>query len=296
MNNIVVIGSCNIDITVLADKRPAAGETILGNSLHVSPGGKGANQAVAAAKLGANVTMVGCIGDDPYGQMILDNLHQHHINTDYIVTLPDETSGTAHITLAEGDNSIIVIQGANARIDESVVDKAWEAIKKADLVMLQNEIPLSTITYITKRCNESGIKVLLNPAPAANLDPQALANATYITPNEHELSALYPNGDSNETILNNAGKLIVTLGSEGVGYAEAGELRRVPSFKVEPVDTTGAGDTFNGAFATAIVNNKNLAEAIHYGNAAAALSILKLGAQEGMPTAEEVASFIESRK
>lgn len=296
MNNIVVIGSCNIDITVLADKRPAAGETILGQSLHVSPGGKGANQAVAAAKLGANVTMVGCIGDDPYGQMILDNLHQHHINTDYIVTLPDETSGTAHITLAEGDNSIIVIQGANARVDETVVDKAWDAIMKADLVMLQNEIPLSTITYITRKCAAAGIKVLLNPAPAAQLDRDALENATYVTPNEHELSALYPGQEIKDTMLAHAGKIIVTLGSEGVGYAEDGELRRVPSFKVEPVDTTGAGDTFNGAFATAIVNNKSLAEAIHYGNAAAALSILKLGAQEGMPTALEVTSFLESRK
>ncbi|WP_298703859.1 ribokinase [uncultured Veillonella sp.] len=296
MNNIVVIGSCNIDITVLADKRPAAGETILGQSLHVSPGGKGANQAVAAAKLGANVTMVGYIGDDPYGQMILDNLHQHHINTDYIVTLPDETSGTAHITLAEGDNSIIVIQGANARVDETVVDKAWDAIMKADLVMLQNEIPLSTITYITKKCAAAGIKVLLNPAPAAQLDRDALENATYVTPNEHELSALYPGQEIKDTMLAHAGKIIVTLGSEGVGYAEDGELRRVPSFKVEPVDTTGAGDTFNGAFATAIVNNKSLAEAIHYGNAAAALSILKLGAQEGMPTALEVTSFLESRK
>lgn len=296
MNNIVVIGSCNIDITVLAKKRPVAGETILGDGLNVSPGGKGANQAVAAAKLGAHVTMVGCIGDDPYGQMILDNLQLHHINTDYIVTLPDETSGTAHITLAEGDNSIIVIQGANAKVDAKVVDNAWPAIENADLVMVQNEIPLTTISYITKKCKTAGIKVLLNPAPAAALEADCLTEATYLTPNEHELASLYPEQSAEETILANEGKIIVTLGSAGVAYGENGSIKKVPSFKVEPVDTTGAGDTFNGAFATAIVNNKSIEEAIHYGNAAAALSILKLGAQEGMPTAEEVAIFLEERK
>ena len=169
MNRIVVIGSCNMDIVVLADKRPTAGETIMGNELHIAHGGKGANQAVAAARLGAEVTMVGCIGEDAYGQMIMDNLKENHINTDYIVTVPDTTTGTAHITLAEGDNSIIVIAGANAKVDQSVVDNAWSAIEQADLVMVQNEIPIPTIEYIVRRCHEANVKVLLNPAPAADL-------------------------------------------------------------------------------------------------------------------------------
>lgn len=295
MNNIVVIGSCNIDITVLAPKRPAAGETILGTGLNISPGGKGANQAVAAAKLGAQVTMVGCIGNDAYGQMIKDNLQHYKINTDYLITLDNENSGTAHITLAEGDNSIIVLSGANASVSKEVIDQAWDAIKKADLVMVQNEIPLPTIGYITEKCAKNGIKVLLNPAPAADLEAQWLTDATYITPNEHELASLYPANNTDDIILANEGKIIVTLGSEGVAYAQDGELRRMRSFKVTPVDTTGAGDTLNGAFATAIVNNKSIEEAVHYGNAAAALSILKLGAQEGMPTAEEVTAFIAER-
>lgn len=295
MNNIVVIGSCNIDITVLASKRPAAGETILGTGLNISPGGKGANQAVAAAKLGANVTMVGCVGNDAYGQMIKDNLQRYKINTDYLITLDNENSGTAHITLAEGDNSIIVLSGANAQVSKEVVDTAWDAIKKADLVMIQNEISLPTIGYITEKCAKNGIKVLLNPAPAADLEAQWLTDATYITPNEHELASLYPANNTEDVILANEGKIIVTLGSEGVAYAQDGELRRMRSFKVTPVDTTGAGDTFNGAFATAIVNNKTIEEAVHYGNAAAALSILKLGAQEGMPTADEVAAFMAER-
>lgn len=292
MNNIVVIGSCNIDLTVLSDKRPVAGETVLGNGLNIAPGGKGANQSVAAAKLGANVTMVGCIGNDAYGQMVLENLHRWNINTDYLVTLDDVNTGTAHITLAEGDNSIIVLLGANARVDESIVDGAWDAISKADLVMVQNEIPLKTIGYITKKCAAAGVKVLLNPAPAADLEAEWLTQATYITPNEHELAALYPVNNTDDIIKANAGKIIVTLGSEGVAFGKDGDIHKVPSFKVQPVDTTGAGDTFNGGFATAIVNGKSIEEAIRYGNAAAALSILKLGAQEGMPTAEEVSAFL----
>ena len=295
MNRIVVIGSCNMDIVVLADKRPAAGETIMGNELHIAHGGKGANQAVAAARLGAEVTMVGCIGQDAYGQMILDNLKKNHINTDYIVTVPDTTTGTAHITLAEGDNSIIVIAGANAKVDQSVVDNAWSAIEQANLVMVQNEIPIPTIEYIVRRCHEANVKVLLNPAPAAELNPEWLELATYITPNEHELSALYPNKTTEETLLANENKIIVTLGSQGVGYADDGEIHTVSGFKVEPVDTTGAGDTFNGAFATAIVNGKSLADALHYGNAAAALSIQKLGAQSGMPTKDEVDAFLSDK-
>ena len=166
---------------------------------------------------------------------------------------------------------------------------------KADLVLVQNEIPLSTIGYITEKCSKNGIKVLLNPAPAADLDPAWLDAATYITPNEHELAALYPSQSTEATMLANEGKIIVTLGKEGVAYAQGGKVHTVPGFTVTPVDTTGAGDTFNGAFATAVANNKSMEEALQYGNAAAALSILKLGAQEGMPTADEVAAFLAKR-
>lgn len=293
MNHIVVIGSCNMDLTVLSEKRPVAGETVLGSSLHISPGGKGANQAVAAAKLGAQVTMIGCIGDDLYGPMILENLQKHGINTDYMVTLPGESSGTAHITLAEGDNSIIVILGANAKVDPAVVDQGWAAIEQADLVMVQNEIPLPTIGYIIKRCHKANIPVLLNPAPAAALEPAWIEKATYVTPNEHELRTLFPGDDGQAIIKNNPRKFIVTLGKDGVAYGDNGEIVTVPSYVVQPVDTTGAGDTFNGAFATAIVNGKSMDDALAFGNAAAALSIMRLGAQEGMPTKTEVDAFMK---
>lgn len=292
MNKIAVIGSCAMDITVLADKRPKAGETILGKGLNMSPGGKGANQAVAAAKLGAEVTMIGCIGEDAYGSMIVENLQKYGINTKYLVRREDAPSGTAHITLAEGDNSIIVILGANNLVDETVVDQAWEAISTADLVLIQNEIPLPTIGYILKRCHEGRIKVLLNPAPAADLPAEWLELAAYLTPNEHEFDQLYKDVPPEITMVANEGKIFITLGNKGVGYCEDGLMKLVPAFKVTPVDTTGAGDTFNGAFAAAIVNGKPISEALRYGNAAAALSIKKLGAQEGMPSRSEVADFL----
>lgn len=296
MNKIVVIGSCNLDITVLSDKRPLAGETVLGTGLNMSPGGKGGNQAVAAAKLGAQVTMVGCLGNDGYGNILEDTFKAHKINTDYIIKKDGVNTGTAHITLAEGDNSIIVLMGANALVDQTVVDNAWPAVKEADLVLVQNEIPLSTIGYIAKRCKEEEIPLLINPAPAADLDATWLEAASFITPNEHELTALYPGRDQNQVLLDNPGKVIVTLGKKGVAYAKDGKIETIPAFLMEPVDTTGAGDTFNGAFATAIANGKSIAQAIRYGNAAAALSVTKLGAQGGMPTAQEVDAFLAERE
>lgn len=292
MNRIVVIGSCNMDVTVLSDKRPNPGETVIGKGLHITHGGKGANQAVAASRAGAEVTMVGCIGNDAYGQMVLHNLKANQVNTDYVVTIPDVPTGTAHITLADGDNSIIVVPGANAKVDPAVVDAAWSVIEQADLVMIQNEIPMRTNAYILQHCYEANVPVLLNPAPSAPLGSNWLDYATYITPNEHELGQLYKNQDRDTVLKTYANKVIVTLGKDGVAYADDEGVHTIPGFAVEPVDTTGAGDTFNGAFATAIVNGKSLSDALFYGNAAAALSIQSLGAQAGMPTKDEVALFL----
>lgn len=295
MNKIVVIGSCNMDVVVLADKRPGAGETVLGKSLHISPGGKGANQAVAAAKLGAQVTMIGAVGSDDYGRQMLKILQNHGINTDHIAIRDQVPTGTAHITLAEGDNSIIVLLGANATVDKQLIDTSWSAIQEADLVLLQNEIPLDTIGYVTQQCAQAKIPVLVNPAPAAPLKPEWLEAATFITPNEHELSALYPGQNAKAVMMANPEKIIVTLGKQGVAYASQKRIERVPGFIVEPVDTTGAGDTFNGAFAKAIANGQSIRDSITYGNAAAALSIQKLGAQEGMPNHAQVTAFLREQ-
>ena len=281
--SIAVIGSCNIDVVVEAPKRPLAGETILGSRLIIAQGGKGANQAVAAARLGAKVYMVGCVGDDDYGRSVLKNFEANGVNSD--------------ITLAEGDNSIIVIKGANDLVTPALIDEAWPQIAKCDMVMLQHEIPAETIAYALKKCNEASVKALLNPAPVLEGAKEWAQDAAFVTPNEHEAQALFPGKSTEQILLENEGRLLMTLGSKGVAYAENGIINTVPAFKVEAVDTTGAGDTFNSAFAVAKASGKNMSESITFANAAAALSVQKIGAQGGMPYLDEVEGMLsECRK
>ena len=293
MAKIVVVGSCNIDITVECDRWAKPGETIFGNRLTVNPGGKGANQAVAAARLGAEVKMVGCIGDDVYGQLVLKALKENNVDSTYVKVLPGENSGTAHITVAENDNSIIVIKAANDLVSPALIDEAWDAIKEADIVLLQHEIPAATNAYVIEKCFEAGVPVMLNPAPVAPVPPELLEKVTYLTPNEHEAAILFAGQGKADILGRNQGKVIMTLGSKGVAYAEKGQVYNVPGFKVKPVDTTGAGDTFNGAFAVARANGKNMYDSISFANAAAALSVQKLGAQGGMPYLNEVEEMLK---
>lgn len=296
MVKIAVIGSCSIDLTVEADCRPGAGETIIGSRLIVAPGGKGANQAVAAARLGAQVQMIGCVGDDAYGKMIVDNLQTNKVDTAYVKVLPGHSSGTAHITLAEGDNSIIVVKGANDLVTPAHIDAAWPAIAAADLVMLQHEIPLATIGYIIDKCAAAGVKVLLNPAPVQPIAADWLTKVTYVTPNEHEAAALYPGKTSDEILLLQEERFLITLGKAGVAYASGGSVHTVPAFTVAARDTTGAGDTFNSAFAVARCSSRSLTDSIRFANAAAALSVQKIGAQGGMPSLKEVERMLETCK
>lgn len=293
MAKIVVVGSCNIDITVECDRWAKPGETIFGNRLTVNPGGKGANQAVAAARLGAEVKMVGCIGDDVYGQLVLKALKENNVDATYVKVLLGENSGTAHITVAENDNSIIVIKAANDLVSPALIDEAWDTIKEADIVLLQHEIPAATNAYVIEKCFEAGVPVMLNPAPVAPVPPELLEKVTYLTPNEHEAAILFAGQGKADILGRNQGKVIMTLGSKGVAYAEKGQVYNVPGFKVKPVDTTGAGDTFNGAFAVARANGKNMYDSISFANAAAALSVQKLGAQGGMPYLNEVEEMLK---
>lgn len=296
MGHISVIGSCNMDITVEADRRPGAGETVMGNRLIVSPGGKGANQAVAAARLGYEVYMVGCVGDDAYGKMMLDALAKSGVKTDYVETLENITTGTAHITLAEGDNSIIVIKGANDLVSREIIDKDWDVISKSSLVMLQHEIPMDTIGYIIDRCYEAGVPVMLNPAPYMDIPQEWIDKVTYLTPNEHEAALMFDGMDRDEILKSQAGKVIMTAGGDGVLYGENDEVVHVEGFTVPVVDTTGAGDTFNGAFAVGRCEGMGVKEAIRFANAAAALSIGKIGAQGGMPWRDEVEDMLTCKK
>lgn len=288
MAKIVVVGSASIDLTVISDKRPLAGETVIGQELVLSPGGKGANQAVAAARLGAEVAFVGAVGKDSYGSQIIDNLKHNHVDTKYLHQLENITSGTAHIILAEGDNSIVVVPAANMQLTTVMIDDALEIIRNADIVMVQQEIPIVVIEHVSKICHDLGVKLLLNPAPIRETPASVINATTYITPNEHEAAALFPNLSLKAALAENPHKLIVTKGKDGALYHDGERQVLVAGFKVPAIDTTGAGDTFNAAFAVAIADGKSFAESIRFANAAAALSVQKLGAQGGMPYRDEV--------
>lgn len=288
MVNIVVVGSSSMDLVVTADKRPKAGETLIGESFQTVPGGKGANQAVAAARLGANVSIIGRVGKDAFGKEILDNLKKNGVSVNHVEPVPHLSSGTAHITLAEGDNSIIFVKGANDEVTPSYLEKADSILKEADMIMVQQEIPEETVEYIADFCNQFNKKWLLNPAPARKISDNVIESATYLTPNEHEFTVMFGEENRSEVLARYPNKLLITEGKNGVRYFNGECEEVVPSFVVEAVDTTGAGDTFNAAFAVAVAEGKTIKEALRFANRAASISITKFGAQGGMPTREEV--------
>ncbi|MCF6136213.1 ribokinase [Pseudalkalibacillus berkeleyi] len=285
---IAVIGSASMDLVVSSQKRPQAGETVLGDSFKTIPGGKGANQAVAAARLGADVFMIGRVGDDSYGTNILENFKRNRVSTDYVEPVTGVETGTAHIILAEGDNSIVVVKGANEYVTPAYVEKAVPLISTCDLVMIQQEVPEETVEYVASICKELGIPLLLNPAPARELSERVLEQATYITPNEHESEILFDGLPVSEALKRFPNKLILTEGAKGVRYFNGESEILVPAFPVKVVDTTGAGDTFNGAFGTAIAEGKRMEESLQFANLAASISVTGLGAQSGIPMRAEV--------
>ncbi|ETT57125.1 ribokinase [Paenibacillus sp. FSL H8-0457] len=288
MAKIVVIGSASMDLVVTSAKRPGAGETVLGDSFKTVPGGKGANQAVAAARLGAEVTMVGCVGDDSFGETILSNLQSNGVITDYVEPVTGMESGTAHIILAEGDNSIVVVKAANDRITPEYVDQAEKVIQAADIVLIQQEIPEETVVHVSAICAKYQVPLMLNPAPARPVPSVVIERAAYITPNEHEAAILFHDEPLGDVLRRYPNKLIVTEGKKGVRYFDGMQEIVVPGYKVEAVDTTGAGDTFNGAFAVALAEGMSLTDSLRFANRAASLSVMKFGAQGGMPSRLEV--------
>ncbi|WP_410772152.1 ribokinase [Fontibacillus sp. BL9] len=288
MAKIIVVGSSSIDLVVTSSKRPGAGETVLGDSFKTVPGGKGANQAVAAARLGAEVMMIGRVGDDHFAQQILDNFKDNGVSTDYVEPVTHMESGTAHIVLAEGDNSIVVIKAANNEVTPEYIERSKDAFQGADMVMIQQEIPEETVTHVSRVCNQFGVPLLLNPAPARPLAEEIIENAAYITPNEHEAKILFSDLSISEALRKYPNKLFITEGSKGVRYFDGEQEVLVPSYKVDVVDTTGAGDTFNAAFAVALAEGKPVFDSVRFANRAASLSVTKFGAQGGMPRRQEV--------
>lgn len=287
---LAVVGSINMDMTVTAERIPLKGETLRGDSLSHIPGGKGANQAVAMAKLGADVEMFGCVGNDENGRNLLKHLKEVGVKTDHVDVLEDTPTGIAMITVGDNDNTIIVVPGANGRVDREYVDGIKEELKKFDMVVLQHEIPLDTVHYVIEFCAEQKIPVVLNPAPAAEVPMDIIEKVTYVTPNEHEAVLIFGNELTTEELLRKyPEKLVITQGSRGVSAClKNQEILNVPVRPAKVVDTTGAGDTLNGAFAVQIANGADMKNALTYANTAASLSTEKFGAQSGMPSAKEV--------
>jgi ribokinase len=292
MGKVVVVGSINADMVFTSKTRPGAGETVLGETFTIIPGGKGANQAVAASKLGAQSYMIGCVGNDSNGRFSLNNLKDMGVHTSGITSVDDSSTGVANIIVAEGDNSIIVIPGTNYEITVESIKRHKDIILSADIVLLQLEIPLEVVEYTAQFCRDNDIKVLLNPAPAVKLNKTLIENSTYITPNEHELKIILGKHlDTDDIIKEYPNKMIVTMGSKGVRYHNGTEIISVPSYDVPVVDTTGAGDTFCGAFAASVVKGNRLENSIQFAIKAASLSITKFGAQSGMPTLNEMEKY-----
>ncbi len=287
---LAVVGSINMDMTVTAERIPLKGETLRGDSISLIPGGKGANQAVAMAKLGAEVEMFGCVGDDSNGKMLLENLKKAGVKTEHIQISKGKPTGIAMITVAENDNTIVVVPGANAAVDKFYIDSIKPYLEAYDMVVLQHEIPLETVHYVVDFCAEKKLQVVLNPAPAAEVPMDIIEKVTYVTPNEHEAVLIFGEGQSTEELLRSyPEKLIITQGSRGVSAClRSGELLHVPARKAKVADTTGAGDTLNGAFCVRRAAGDDLKAALLYANTAASLSTEKFGAQTGMPTAQEV--------
>lgn len=302
MSNILVVGSLNADLVVRTSHFPQPGETISGDDLQVIPGGKGANQAVAAARLGSNVSMLGRVGKDNFGDFLLDNLRSNNVDS-RLIQQDDASTGTAIIVVdANGQNSIVLSAGANGKVSSSDVEHA--SFPDFNLLLLQLEIPTPTVLSAARRAKENNVSVILNPAPAKELPDELVSLVNFIIPNETELSLL-TNQTVNDissiekaarTLLERgAPKVIVTLGGNGALMVTKEFAQHVPPFKVDVVDTTAAGDAFIGGFATALLQNKMLEDAVRYGCACGALATTKFGAQPSLPTKEEVERFMSLR-
>ncbi|RDY27206.1 ribokinase [Romboutsia weinsteinii] len=300
MKNICVIGSLNMDLVVKVDTRPKGGQTLIGSDFKEVPGGKGANQAVAMARLGGSVNMIGKVGNDGFGQALINALKSDNVNTKYVHTEEGPT-GVAMITVDKNaENSIVVAPGANFKVHEIDIDNNIEAVKESDIIVLQLETPINTINYALKKSKELGKYTILNPAPAVKLDDEIISNVDLLTPNESELEILSGVEIKCEEDIQKAAKvmiekgvkeLIVTLGSKGSLYINKERTIFKDSYKVDAVDTTAAGDSYTGALSVAFANDKNIEEAMDFASKVGALSVMKEGAQSSLPTLEDVENF-----
>lgn len=300
MSKITVVGSSNVDLVVTVSHLPAPGETILGKDFMQALGGKGANQAVGAARLGAKVTFVARIGDDSYGEMCLAAYQQAGIQTDFVLKTHDTPNGIALIGVAEnGENSIIVVSGANMNLTPEDVRAAEDEIRTSDALLLQLEIPDAANQRAIEIAHQYQIPIILNPAPYHALPREWLQKVTVLTPNEHEAHQMLGGAANNEEELAKGilglgvQSAVITMGARGALAAGSWGRVFVPAREVKPVDTTGAGDAFNAALTVALAEGSSLHEAVKFASAAAALSVTKAGAQPSLPTRAEVEAFLK---
>ncbi|WP_298551492.1 ribokinase [uncultured Parabacteroides sp.] len=299
---ILVVGSSNTDMVIKAAHLPRPGETILGGTFFMNPGGKGANQAVAIARLGGPVTFICKTGSDIFGHQSQQLFEEEGINTSYVFSDSGNPSGVALITVDEkAENCIVVASGANANLLPSDLVKAEEAIEQADLVLMQLEIPMETVCFVADIAWQKGKKVILNPAPAHPLPADLLRHLYLITPNETEAEMITGVKITDESSAGEAARLlsemgvqhvIITLGSKGALIYSGGKAEMVPALKVEAVDTTAAGDVFNGALTVALSEGRSLKEAARFACKASAISVTRVGAQSSAPYRNEVDIFV----
>ena len=297
MKKILVIGSLNMDLITQTDKLPVMGETISGIAFKTVCGGKGGNQAFAAAKLGGNVTMLGCVGSDVFGQELIRTLESSGADCTSIKVCEGKESGTASITVYQGDNSIIIIPGANGEVSISYIEENISCLKEADLIILQLEIPFETVEYIIEYAASQNIPVMLNPAPARILPDAVFQKTTYMIVNETECE--FFTGISIKTVdeakiglrsLMEKGvpNVIVTLGSQGAVFNCGDEILHVPAKKVKAVDSTAAGDTFTAGVAVYLLEGHSMQEAVEFATKASAIVVTRMGAQSSIPGRDEL--------
>ncbi|MGB7442399.1 MAG: ribokinase [Coleofasciculaceae cyanobacterium] len=305
MRKIIVFGSINIDLVTKTLRLPRAGETLQGSQFFTVPGGKGANQAVAAARLGVSTQMIGRLGDDDFGHQLLSSLQAAGVNTDGIVFDQKTSSGVAVIAVDEqGENSIIIVAGANERLDEVDVERLKRLLPEASFLLMQLEIPLPTVLLAAQAAKLSGVPVILDPAPAQDIPTQLYPLLDIITPNQLEASQLVGFPVNNRETAAKAAEVlrergvctaIVKLGCQGVYCATKAESFFVPAFSIQAVDSVAAGDAFNGALAVALAQGLPLRQALVWGSAAGAISATKAGAQPSLPNRKTLDAFLQER-
>ena len=300
MKNILVIGSLNMDLVINTDRMPQAGETIHGKGFAHFPGGKGANQASACARAGGNVKMLGKVGDDAYGDILLKNLSQDGVNINGIEREKLST-GVAVITVFNGENSIILDKGANGLVDRDYIDRHIDAIDWADYIIMQYEIPMETVVYVAQIVKSKGKTLIIDPAPMMEAPSELYRMADIILPNETETAQLVGEGNDDEASIKKMYELgcknvIMTLGKKGSIYYNGENMINQPAYKVKAIDTTGAGDCFTGSMVAALASDKTMEEALEFASKASAIAVGRRGAQPSFPWKSEVEKWKKGKK